>query len=66
MTSEDIKHQLIISYTSATTLISRAQELFESRGNRISEFRSCVKVKVAVLGSLSIIVLTVSVDVKQH
>ena len=31
-----------------------------------AEFRSCVKVKVAVLGSPSIMVRTVSVDVKQH
>ena len=31
-----------------------------------SEFRSCVKVEVAVLGSKSLIVSTVSVDVKQH
>ena len=30
------------------------------------ELRSCVKVEVAVLGSPSLIVLTVSVDVKQH
>ena len=30
------------------------------------ELRSCVKVDVAVLGSPSLIVLTVSVDVKQH
>ena len=28
--------------------------------------RSCVKVEVAILGSLSLIVLMVSVDVKQH
>ena len=28
--------------------------------------RSCVKVEVAVLGSLSLTVLMVSVDVKQH
>ena len=28
--------------------------------------RSCVKVEVAVLGSPSVIVLMVSVDVKQH
>ena len=35
--------------------------------NRVpSELRSCVKVEVAVLGSPSPIVLTVSVDVKQH
>ena len=32
----------------------------------ISELRSCVKVEVDVLGSPSIIVLMVSVDVKQH
>ena len=30
------------------------------------ELRSCVKVKVAVLGSPSLIVLTVSVDIKQY
>ena len=33
---------------------------------RISELRSCVKVEVAVLGSPSLIVLTDSVEVKQH
>ena len=31
-----------------------------------SELRRCVEVGVAVLGSLSLIVLMVSVDVKQH
>jgi len=31
-----------------------------------SEFRSCVKVEVAVLGSPSLIVLMVSVEGKQH
>ena len=31
-----------------------------------SELRSCVKVEVAVLGYPSLIVLMVSVDVKQH
>ena len=30
------------------------------------ELRSCVKVEVAVLGSPSLIILVVSVDVKQH
>ena len=30
------------------------------------EFRSCVKVEVTVLGSPSLTVRTVSVDVKQH
>ena len=33
---------------------------------RTSEFRSCVKVEVNVLGSTSLTVLMVSVDVKQH
>ena len=32
----------------------------------VPELRSCVKVEVAVLGSPSLIVLMVSVDVKQH
>ena len=32
----------------------------------LSEIKSCVKVEVAVLGSPSLIVRTVSVDVKQH
>ena len=32
----------------------------------ISELRRCVKVEVAVLGSPSLIVLMVTVDVKQH
>ena len=44
MTSEDIKHQLIIS----------------------AELMSCVKVEVAVLGTLSLTILMVSVDVTQH
>ena len=33
---------------------------------QLSELRSCVKVKVVVLGPPSLIVLMVSVDVKQH
>ena len=32
----------------------------------IGELRSCVKVEVAVLGSTSLISVTISVDVKQH
>ena len=32
----------------------------------ITELRSCVKVEVAVLGSPSLTVLMVAVDVKQH
>ena len=32
----------------------------------LSELRSCVKVEVDVLGYPSLIVITVSVDVKQH
>ena len=34
--------------------------------HRFAELRSCVKVEVAVLGSPSLTVHTVSVDVKQH
>ena len=37
------------------------QSLFQNR-----EFMSCVKVEVVIMGSLSLTVLTVSVDVKQH
>ena len=33
---------------------------------RFSELRKCVKVEVAVLGSPSLIVLSASVDIKQH
>ena len=32
----------------------------------LTELRSCVKIEVAVLGSPSLTVLMVSVDVKQH
>ena len=32
----------------------------------VTEVRSCVEVEEAALGSLSLIVLMVSVDVKQH
>ena len=35
-------------------------------GHLVLELRRCVKVEVAVLGSPSLIVLMVSVDVKQH
>ena len=34
--------------------------------NAAAEFRSCLKVKVDVLGSPSLIVLMVAADVKQH
>ena len=34
--------------------------------NPKAEYRSCEKVKVAILGSLFLTVLMVSVDVKQH
>lgn len=36
------------------------------RLEEVAEFRSCLKVDVAVLGCLSLINLTVSVDGKQH
>ena len=41
------------------------RERERERGGRETELWSCVKVKVAVLGFLSIIVSMVSVDVKQ-
>ena len=42
------------------------EEEEEEEDNLASEFRNCVKVEVAALGSPSLIVLIVSVDVKQH
>ena len=45
-------------------LCGRKATLNLNRG--VSEFRSCVKVEVAVLGSPSLKVFVVSVDVKQH
>ena len=47
------------------TLCSQDLPLFLESGC-CAEFRSCVKVEVAVLGSPSLIILMVSVDVKQH
>ena len=38
----------------------------KKNGASVSELGRCVKVEVAVLGSSSLIVPTVSVDVKQH
>ena len=35
-------------------------------GTQSGELRSCIKVKVAILGSSSLISLTVSVDIQQH
>ena len=52
-----------------TKALLKAQELFESRGDRpglsIHTIRT-MEVEVDVLGSLSLIVRTVSVDLKQH
>ena len=42
------------------------KETLNSNSSKLSEFRSCVKVEVAVLGFPSPTVRTVSVDVKQH
>ena len=33
---------------------------------KMSELRSSMKVKVTILGSLSLVVIMVSVDIKQH
>ena len=46
-----------IIYTSQSLIATRFRE-------DLSELRNCVKIEVAVLGSLSLIVRTVSVDVK--
>ena len=46
-------------------MVSEDAEHHERR-SKASEFRSRVKVEVAVLSSPSIVVRTVSVDVKQH
>ena len=43
-----------------------AKEIHMVHKQTAAEFRSRVKVKVAVLGSPSLVVLLVSVDVKQH
>ena len=40
--------------------------MFTITRRALSEFRSCVKVELAVLGTPSIISLMVSVGVKQH
>ena len=51
-----------------TVRVFRDEEKDKRRGSRQlrSELKGCVKVEVAVLGSLSLIVRTVSVDLKQH
>ena len=80
MVSVNVKHHvyiltyLLLVYTfSFIQLLSSDTDTFfvhvkhhESGSLFVSELRSCVKVEVAVLGSPSLIVLTVSVDVKQH
>ena len=47
-------------------LCGRKATLDELSRARARELRSCVKVEVAVLGSPSLVVRTVCVDVKQH
>ena len=44
----------------------RGEAILGHYQNAAAELRRCVKVEVDVLGSPSVIVLTVSVDVKQH
>ena len=49
-----------------TYSIPIAYMLYLTLHNYASEFRSCVKVEVAVLDSPTLTVLKVSVDAKQH
>ena len=48
------------------TYIARPRPSTDPQVDQATELRSCVKVEVAVLGSPSLIVFMVSVDVKQH
>ena len=43
----------------------RDDKAYKPRVDTLTQLRSCVKVEVAVVGSPSLIVLMVSVDVKQ-
>ena len=54
--------------TSADARCGHHHDLYKAKWTIVisSELRSCVKVEVDVLGSPSLIVLMVSVDVKQH
>ena len=47
-------------------LCGRKSNTEDDHGDSLSELRSCVKVEVAVLGSPSLTVRTVPVDVKQY
>ena len=46
--------------------IAKPRAAYTYKAYNHAELRSCVKVEVAVLGSASLIVLMVSVDVTQH
>ena len=63
MTSEDIKHQLIIIIWARRPCGRRGRKaILNLNLNLITGFRSCVKVEVAVLGSPSLTVLVVAVE----
>ena len=47
-------------------LCGRNATLQKEQKSAVRELRSCLKVEVVVLGSTSLIVFVVSVDVKQH
>ena len=55
----------IIIILKTKTKNKQKQKNVYNRPTRNPEVRSCVKVEVAVLGSPSLIVRTVSVDIKQ-
>ena len=63
--SSEVDHGLNEA-SSGTAVFKWYTELIRCTAHKGSELRSCVKVEMAVLGSPSLIVCTVSVDIKQH
>ena len=63
----EVFHSSLVCYSVQTEAsLETIGKKTKENGVRSSELRSCVKVEVDVLGSPSLIVPTVSVDVKQH
>ena len=66
------RHAQYLHYSSMIRHLGKSQKepevhkLQEGTTGVVQELRSCVKVEMAVLGSPSLIVRTVSVDVKQR
>ena len=78
MVSKDVEHHVYLRYTRAQDLVKAEVAVPNSPyslcgrkatlnlNSAFSELRSCVKDEVAVLGSPSLTVRTVSVDVMRH